>query len=262
MHLPGADPGAITSADLRSWSQTDNGLVKYAGIFLVKFWRTEYGMCSSLTGRDQFRKNNNATKGRHRNPRSPQEIFAIVKQLKDHEVDYSLVSSNCEHFVTSVKYKQDGKTNEPPDVVPVVVNHHGTSSQVRYKALSINLQMQMVLTLVSNLVGLDPTSVRFIKENFPQVDFYMPEGSFQSKLSKSDQIGRFGVAYADQFLFGTHRLPTFFCQHILQRHSAAVSDSSYTGSSLWSSHLRCVKLVCDQLTDTHALGLLITSTVT
>ncbi|OWA50333.1 hypothetical protein BV898_14854 [Hypsibius exemplaris] len=92
-----------------------------------------------IAGRDQFRVNNIAQRTYKRAVRTPKEIFQLVKCFKDKEVDYSLVNSNCEHFVTSLKFKTEdlkdakekNKDGEDADVIPVVMNSCGTSSQVR-----------------------------------------------------------------------------------------------------------------------------------
>ncbi|XP_055334691.1 uncharacterized protein LOC129585833 [Paramacrobiotus metropolitanus] len=106
-----------------------------------------------IAGRDKFRVNNVATRKPNRLARTPQEIFTLVRHFKDQEVDYSLVSSNCEHFATSLKYKQDGKTNEEPEVVPVVVHAGGTSSQVRRVVQLISIGMVAVAGLLGAAVG-------------------------------------------------------------------------------------------------------------
>ena len=91
-----------------------------------------------IAGRDQFRVNNIGARSYKRAVRTPKEIFDLIKVFKDTEVDYSLVTCNCEHFVTSLKYKVAEKETKDPkdqkealDVIPVVIHSAiGSSSQV------------------------------------------------------------------------------------------------------------------------------------
>ncbi|OWA50331.1 hypothetical protein BV898_14852 [Hypsibius exemplaris] len=113
-----------------------------------------------IAGRDQFRVNNIAQRTYKRAVRTPKEIFQLVKCFKDKEVDYSLVNSNCEHFVTSLKFKTEdvkdakekNKDGEDADVIPVVMTSCGTSSQVRRVVTGISMGMVAVALLAGSAV--------------------------------------------------------------------------------------------------------------
>ncbi|GAU87982.1 hypothetical protein RvY_00759 [Ramazzottius varieornatus] len=122
-----------------------------------------------IAGRDQFRVNNIAARSYRRAVRTPKEIFDLVKVFKDTEVDYSLVTCNCEHFVTSLKYKKmerqeptkdaeetkDPKDiKDPIDVIPVVIHSSiGTSSQVQRVVKLVSLASAAIVGLAGAAVA-------------------------------------------------------------------------------------------------------------